>query len=60
MGFVYVKKNWAKTQAFANQAVSVLGPGSHFAPSRAPAQDVPNDGVNLKTAAKGVPWWSGG
>lgn len=60
MGFVYVKKNRAKTQAFANQAVSVLGPGSHFAPSCAPAQDVPNDGVNPKTVAEGVPWRSSG
>lgn len=60
MGFVYVKRNWAKTQAFANQAVSVVGPGSHFAPSRAPAQDVPNDGVTLKPAAEGVPWRSSG
>lgn len=54
MGFIYVKKNWAKTQASADQAVGVLGPGSRFAPSHAPDQNVQSNGVNPKTAAEGL------
>lgn len=49
MGFIYVEKNWAKTQAFADQAIGVLGPGSRLAPSHAPDQDVQSGGVNPKS-----------
>ena len=49
MGFIYVKKNWTKTQAFADQAIGVLGPGSRLAPSHALDRDVQSDGVNPKS-----------